>query len=104
MSDKFDVPCVICNSQVFVPRRYTIPVICDDCVTRENMQHIYNLVPEVLPYIKKPKDVCKKCHGTGITDGWTPTYSDPCNSGLAPEAEPCDCGVYKSNKEAKPNG
>lgn len=32
---------------------------------------------------------CSHCGGSGITDGWRPSYSDPCNSGMAKEAEPC---------------
>ncbi len=32
---------------------------------------------------------CQLCGGTGITDGWRPTYADPDNVRLAKEAEPC---------------
>lgn len=32
---------------------------------------------------------CSHCGGSGITDGWRPSYSDPCNSGMAKEAESC---------------
>jgi hypothetical protein len=32
---------------------------------------------------------CPRCGGTGITKGWMPTYNDPDNASMAPEAEPC---------------
>jgi hypothetical protein len=32
---------------------------------------------------------CPHCGGTGMTKGWVPTYSDPDNASMAPEAEPC---------------
>jgi hypothetical protein len=35
---------------------------------------------------------CKTCGGTKMTSGWYPTYADPDNAGMHPEAEPCpDC-------------
>lgn len=32
---------------------------------------------------------CPRCGGTGITSGWVPSYADPSNVTMAPEAEPC---------------
>ncbi len=34
-------------------------------------------------------NLCKTCGGSKMTPGWYPTYNDPDNIGLHPEAEPC---------------
>jgi hypothetical protein len=42
--------------------------------------------------IQAAKGECQTCGGSKMTAGWYPTYNDPDNSGMHPEAEPCpDC-------------
>lgn len=38
MSEELDWKCVICGAYVAGPPRRIVPVICNTCVTRENMR------------------------------------------------------------------
>jgi len=59
---------------------------------KENAIHMGLTAPHIekkLAELKSKPDQCSECGGSGMTEGWTPMYGDPDNSGGAPEAEPC---------------
>lgn len=72
-----------------------IQVYGDGCSTQERDTWILAKMIDTALAAKTGKP-CKTCGGSKMTDGWYPTYNDPDNSGMHPEAEPCpDCQSVK---------
>lgn len=72
-----------------------IQVYGDGCSTQERDTWILAKMIDTALAAKTGKP-CKTCGGSKMTDGWYPTYNDPDNSEMHPEAEPCpDCQSVK---------